>query len=458
MKEKEYKAKIVSKSHPGFRFFMILLFTIVIGIKSIYFAQENNTISKEEQRKLVKAICEKLEQLYPFPEIGIKTSKGILKNFKEGKYSKYTDPGVFADNLTIDLEEISNDKHLDLLYNPKLAARIKEQEDKGGEGAFVALEAKIERWNNYGFKELKILAGNIGYMDLRLFFSTRYAGATAVAAMNFFSNCNALIIDLRKNSGGWDDMVTLLASYFFDSDDAVIFDISRSSKDDSYYSSMTSLYVPGKKQADIPLYILTSKSTASAAEGFAHRMKHLNRNAVLVGEKTAGAENPVEYLAISNEFVLKIPCWRKIYSSTDSNWEGVGVKPDIEVKEDKALKVAHMEALKKLVEGTTDENTKMRYQWAYDGVNARNNPVSVAESILQSYVGKYRNRTISYENGKLYYRYRERLKRKMIPISDSYFLVENYDFFRVRFKKEKDVVVGFEEIFTNGRIIKNYKE
>jgi hypothetical protein len=458
MKEKEYRAKIVSQSHPGFRFCMILLITIVIGSKSIYLAQENNTISKEEQRKLVKAVCEKLEQIYPFPEIGIKTSKGILKNFKEGKYSKYTDPGVFADNLTIDLEAISNDKHLDLLYNPKMAAKIKEQEAKGGEGAVLALEAKIERWNNYGFKELKILAGNIGYMDLRLFFSTKYAGATAVAAMNFFSNCNALIIDLRKNGGGWDDMVTFLASYFFDSEDAVIFGISRSSKDDSYYSSVTSLYVPGKKRADIPLYILTSKSTASAAEAFAHRMKHLNDNAVLVGEKTAGAENPVDFLAISNKFVLKIPCWRKIYSSTESNWEGVGVKPDIEVKEDKALQVAHMQALKKLAEAAADENTKMRYRWAYDGVNARNNPVSVAKNILQSYAGKYRNRTISYENGKLYYQYRGRSKRKMVPISESYFIVENYDFFRVRFRKEKGVVVGFEEILTDGRIIKNYKE
>ena len=48
---------------------------------------------------------------------------------------------------------------------------------------------------HFGFKEVKILDGNIGYLDLRGFMDTRYASETAVAAMNFLSSADVIIID-----------------------------------------------------------------------------------------------------------------------------------------------------------------------------------------------------------------------------------------------------------------------
>ena len=433
------------------------IFTIVV-IEPNSLAQEKNALSEEKQKELIKAVCEKLEKLYPFPEVAEKTSQLIYRNFKDGKYSKFVSPGEFVQHLNLDLEALSNDEHLGLFYNPQMAAEIKERESKGVDDSYAASAVEAEQWNNFGFKELKILEGNIGYMDLHVFFAVKYAGETAIAAMNFFSNCNALIIDIRKNSGGWDDMVTFLSSYFFDTDDAIIFNISHSTLDSTYYSSMTSSYVPGKLLADIPLYILTSKSTASAAEAFANIMKNLKGNATLIGERTAGAENPVEHLVICDNYILRIPCWKKIYSNINAGWEGVGVAPDIEVASEKALNVAHMEALKKLKEETTNEKIKDKYQWAIDGVRAINNPLYVNDSILQSYVGKYGNRNIYFENKKLCYQYKKRSKRIMFAITEEYFLVEGYDFFRVKFIKEKDTVVGFDEIYTDGDVVKNYKE
>jgi hypothetical protein len=55
----------------------------------------------------------------------------------------------------------------------------------------------------------------------------------------------------------------------------------------------------------------------------------------------------------------------------------------------------------------------------------------------------------------LYYQYKGRTKRRMLPVREDYFVVENYDFFRVRFTKEKDKVTGLEEIFTDGSVMKN---
>jgi hypothetical protein len=414
----------------------ILVFGAMTNVDS--YAQKENTLTKERQLKIINEIRDKLEKVYPFSEIGMKISKGIYQNFEDNKYLTYKAPGDFAQQLSKDLENISNDRHLEIFYDPEMAAQIKEQEKEGKKSSFGALEVEEYRWTNFGFKELKILDGNVGYLDLRAFFPIKYAGNTAVASMNYFSDCNALIIDLRHNSGGWDDMVMFLLSYFFDIDSPEIMSIAHSTLDGTYHSSMLSSYVPGKKLTKIPLYILTSGLTASAAEGFANIMNHLNDKATLVGEKTGGAENPADRVVISDEFILHIPCWRKIYSATTSGWEGVGVEPDIIVNADSALFIAHLEILKKLSQNDNDENHKKKYQWAMDGVIARNNPIDIKDSVLQSYTGKYGNKTIYYENGDLYYQFSDIIsKSKMLPITEDYFLINNHDDFRIMFKKRK---------------------
>jgi C-terminal processing protease CtpA/Prc len=74
--------------------------------------------------------------------------------------------------------------------------------------------AEKERLINFGFRKLEILKGNVGYLDLRYFSNPDYAGATAVATMNFLANSDAVIIDLRDTPGGEPTMVQLLSSYF----------------------------------------------------------------------------------------------------------------------------------------------------------------------------------------------------------------------------------------------------
>jgi hypothetical protein len=60
--------------------------------------------------------------------------------------------------------------------------------------------------DNYGFYRVERLPGNIGYLDIRLFYKPAWGGETAVAAMNFIANTSALIIDLRKCPGGSPDL------------------------------------------------------------------------------------------------------------------------------------------------------------------------------------------------------------------------------------------------------------
>jgi hypothetical protein len=412
------------------------------------FAQEVNILSLDDQKKIIHIICDKLDEIHAFPESNLKICNGLLKNFEDGRYSGYTTSQAFADQLDKDLEQLQDDKHLGIFYDPKMEA----ENEEGDEAGYLTPQmVEEERRKNFGFKELKILEGNIGYMDLRVFFAPKYAGETAVAAMNYLSNCDALIIDLRNNGGGWDEMVTFLMSYFFDSDEAVTLSTTYSLYEDEYYQSHTLSFVPGKLLSEIPVFILTSRSTFSGAEAFAHFMKHFNK-AILVGEKTLGGQNPVEIQTVGYGLIMLIPSWKQISSVSETGWEGGGVQPHIEIEASHALSTAHLKAIQELEKNEDDEKEKSRYLWIIEGLNARNNPTEVDKSILKSYAGNYGSRTIYYENGELYYQYGDRSKMRMIPVSENYFLVDVYDYLRVKFITENKSVVGFEQVYDDGKV------
>jgi len=403
-----------------------------------------NRVIKSRQAAILQEVREKLERYFAFPEIGITLSETISEKFKNGYFPEEATPAEFLEGLNKILYEISRDSHLKLIYDPAKAEEMSEGES---DTSAADSEIKSERWRNFGFKELMILDGNIGYMNLSDFCSVTYAGEKAVTAMNYFSDCHSLIIDLRQNGGGSDDMVVFLASYFIDSSQPVVFNISCSTIDSAYYVSMMPSYIPGKKLNHIPVYILTSRATASAAEAFLNIMKNYNENVVIVGRKTRGAENPVNHLVVCDEYILRIPSWRKIYSSLNTKWEGRGISPDLDVEESKALAIAHLEALEKLSENASDEEELFQYQWALDGVKGLNDPFPIATDVLESYAGSYSGRRIFYENGELFY---GRNKQRLIPVSEDHFLVESVDYFRITFLKEDGKVIAFERNFVYG--------
>jgi C-terminal processing protease CtpA/Prc len=300
-----------------------------------------------------------------------------------------------------------------------------------------------ERKGNFGFREVRILAGNVGYLDLRIFFQPKYAGATAVAAMNFLSNCEAIIVDLRSNGGGWGEMVALLISYFLDNNEIVHLTTNYSRPKDKYDQSWTLPYVPGKVMPDVPLFVLTSKSTFSAAEEFCYCLKHLER-ATLVGETTRGGAHPIDEKIVDDNFILILPEQRSINPKTGGNWEGAGVEPHVVVPAQEAFDSAHMRALEVLFSRSRDENDISRYKWYLEGLKAKLNPSSIDSEALRSYVGSYESNDISLENGVLYFRRGGRAKQRMTPITEEYFLIENEDDRRLRFAREDDQVRSLE--------------
>jgi retinol-binding protein 3 len=302
--------------------------------------------------EVIESVIKQLNEQYIFPEIAKAIEKALRERVQRKEYDHITSAAELAKTLTTLFREVSRDQHLSVNYSFEpipIRARKTEPTPAEREGLRNYGEAI-----NFGFDKVERLPANIGYLRLNLFFPAEYGGETAVAAMNFVANTEALIIDLRGNDGGNPDMVVLLASYLFGNEPVHLNDLYRR-EGDATQQFWTLPFVPGKRYVGKDVYILTSKRTFSGAEEFTYDLKNLKR-ATVIGEITGGGANPRNVVRIDEHFWIGLPTARAINPITRTNWEGTGVKPDVEVPADLALKTAQLIAMKKFLTTTTDED------------------------------------------------------------------------------------------------------
>ena len=85
--------------------------------------------------------------------------------------------------------------------------------------------------------------------------------------------------------------------------------------------------------------MLTSAATFSGGEALAYDLQALGR-ATIVGETTRGGAHPSEVVSLTSQIELRLPVARALNPITGSNWERVGVQPDIPAQASDALEVA----------------------------------------------------------------------------------------------------------------------
>ncbi|MDH3550488.1 MAG: S41 family peptidase [Gammaproteobacteria bacterium] len=102
-------------------------------------------------------------------------------------------------------------------------------------------------------------------------------------------------------------------------------------------------FSPAQPVFDGPVYILTSKHTASAAELATDALRVADR-VTIIGERTAGEMLSQTIFDIPGGFHLSLPI-ADYYSVVNGRIEGVGIEPDIEVEAAHALDTA-LEILK----------------------------------------------------------------------------------------------------------------
>jgi len=429
---------------------------LLIFIFSMSFLQgQTQEISQSEKATVIDTLVFKLENNYVFPDVAAEMSELIKTNLANGDYNGLNDAREFAMKLTEDIRIPNGDRHLGVGFDPEGIARRKKQ-DEQNDGSMDAYFAALSRADNYGFKELKIMPGNVGYLLFTGFQESDDAFRTAVAVMNFFSNTDALIIDLRENGGGSPIMIQLLSSYLLEGYETHLNSFFSRPADETR-QFWTLPYVPGKKITNIPVYILTSQQTFSAAEEFTYNLKNLER-ATIVGETTGGGAHPTTTMLLNDNFVVSIPIARAVNPITKTNWEGTGIEPDIKVASDKAMEVAYADALVRVSENAQIPEIKQSVEWVRDNIAAMANPFVIDSKTMKSYLGKYGPRNISLRNGELYYQREGRPEYKMTAISEDLFMFEKIDYFRLRIIKEGTKVVAVEGIYDNGRTDRNERD
>lgn len=299
--------------------------------------------------ELVQALSEALRSSYVLPSIAEEMCTSLQRRLDDGEYSDILDGELLALALTLHMQEVSKDEHLWVRWHPEpLPAHDGPLRENQEWLEARRLEAELD---NYGFHKVERLSGNIGYVDIRRFHRAEWGGDTAVAAMNFLANASALIIDLRRCTGGSPGMVALVSSFLFGAEPVHLNDMYWRDEDTTQ-QFWTLPHVPGRRSEDKPLYLLTSRDTFSGGEALAYHLQSRQR-ATVVGERTDGGAHAGSSHRLHRHFEAFIACGRAIDPVTKSNWQGSGVTPDVQVRSEQALECAHRLALESVIESAS---------------------------------------------------------------------------------------------------------
>jgi Peptidase family S41 len=282
------------------------------------------TLDTQARASVLDSIRAQLLRSYVDADTGRRIAAFLTQRQQAKAYDSLTDRRQFASAVTADLRALNGDKHLILMTALAPAGRM-------------AGPPPAPR-GNFGLSKVEVLDGNIGYLEVAGFDEAPGAFEAVGDALRTLERTGAIIIDLRRNGGGSGEMSHLLFSHFLA--ETPVPTIRIRDRRDGTDTILTSVgRVTGPRRTTVPLYVLTSRFSASAAEEFAFVLRNKGR-ATVVGERTAGAGHMNAIVPIGHGFQLSVSTTRVSDAVTGAEWEKVGVAPNIEATSATALDVA----------------------------------------------------------------------------------------------------------------------
>ncbi|KOU58662.1 peptidase S41 [Streptomyces sp. WM4235] len=283
-------------------------------------------------QQIIEEALERIDAGYVFPAKIPAIEAAIGDHLAAGAYEGLDGPAL-CEAVTAHLQEVCPDKHLRLLWTDEPQSSAPADAD-GGRAAFLALL----RAEGQGIRRVERLEGNVGLIELRRV-ATAAEGASAIgAAMQLVAHSSALVLDLRACLGGSPEGAAMWCSYFFPDDQVHLNDI-HDRRTDTTRQFWTTAHLPAPRYLDRPVQVLTSGTTFSAGEDIAYTLQ-ANGRAVVLGETTRGGAHPTTRYTVTDHIQVTVPTARAVNTVTGTNWEGVGVVPDVPVPADQALEEA----------------------------------------------------------------------------------------------------------------------
>jgi hypothetical protein len=367
---------------------------------------ESPRLQDWDRLKTVQTIEKAIQSTYVFPEMRSKIVARLEQSRRSGRYD-VSEPSLFAQRVTEDLQKETHDGHLYLRDDlDEYLARISPVKSEKGLATRERQEAAAD---NSGLTKSEVLNGNIRYLRITGFqWSPDLTPAVYRDAARFLRGGDALIIDLRANPGGNSNAADRCES---------------------------ELIRPNRSK---PVYILVDGYTGSAAEAVAYGAQQ-EKSATIVGIATYGAANNNRKFAVAPRFILSVSYNRPINPITGTNWEGVGVKPDIPASPKDALATAEFNALNKLASRPNlSASDQAEYRWDLTGVETLLHPSKVDPTRLRTYAGAYGPIQVDFTSGALTLTRADRPRwPKSLTLSplheEGLFTVESFEGLRVRF-------------------------
>ena len=308
----------IKTKNSGFLALICWVFFILLSGLTLQAQASEQALTKETVRDLINKTFIVMQDNYIEPDVVQNLKAIILNRLELNKYSNLESLADYASVVGGDIRKISGDNHLSL-YTVDSSEKI----------THILSHKKGKLTYNYAFEEVRYLDGNIGYLKFNKFDPDESATDVVDAAFEFLKNSDGMIIDLRDTVGGSPLLAQFILGYFFPPNTPLWEVVDHENKKMNAVIAME--HAGHKKfQADYPVWLLTSRNSASATEIFIGVMQ-ANKKAIVVGSTTAGAGFYVGVRQITPELVFRISLSKPVISANQMNWEKTGIKPDIEV-------------------------------------------------------------------------------------------------------------------------------
>lgn len=296
--------------------FIVTLFIVLIPFLELKAQSVSDILPNKEVDSLVFRYCKVLDETYFNKALSKEISAILLKKLKAGEFYNKTQ---LTDRLSLLLRDITKDNHFYIGINKTT--------DTTQEAVVIEPE-----FRNGGIVEVKIINQKIGYIKWTEFIADEEAFQKTIAALELIKGSKYLIFDLSECPGGDGRIGSFINSHLFeDNDYQNLLRKKCSGETEWHQSEIPYNYSNGPKLFNVPVFVITSKRTASASEYFALIIKEMKRG-IILGDTTAGAANPSTFITFGKYFAQIPIC--EIETKNGISIEGKGVVPNVKLTTD----------------------------------------------------------------------------------------------------------------------------